>query len=940
MSKPSIQRTPMGGYTAAAILFALATAIFSAPLENSNSAWNVNRNPDGSNPAAYFGEWPGHTYYPSAADWRQQSVYQFITDRFADGNPDNNDDKYGGYDPGTVGTRHGGDFKGITERLDYIKSLGYTAIWVSPIFQNRANSYHGYGQVDFTLLDDRFGTVEEMREMANAAHARGIYVFADIVVNHMSDLYYFEGKQGQAAPFKLHTDEYRLIPRNPAETYRDFWVDNVKYPTGKYPVVYDYTGYPVYDNYGTEGSYWFSDFHHNGDLQDYNNPWQNHLGKIYGSLDDLRTTHPRVQDKIIAMTKSLISTVDIDGIRMDTPMQVPLGFFQAWAPAVREHAASLGKSDFLIFGEFFCPRERAATMTGRGKTPPMYNQAQFIDNSKFTMHGGINYPMFWWFNDALRNQVNGHLGEAKTLFDSDKSMFDFFNPARGEFRYSHFNFFDNHDQWRMSTVADGFQKTDLGSAIIAYWPGIPTFYYGDEQGFKTNGTALDGWAREDMMTSLAWKGLPTVNGKNPCEGDNFDMANPHFLWVQKVMNIRRQYAALQNSDNVVQRWSQLNNGNGIYAYSRIWGQPKDWVLVAWNTWKSTLSAGGSLGSLYTGWNAGDVIVNAFNPAEKYTLGAGGTLATLSLNGYEAKVFVRQDAWKPLDPVITYVTPSHDQRVTANAWTLRVRFSEDMDIASVKAAFRYDDQAIDPAQLAWDPATRQVECALSSIADGIHTIRVLESAQTTAGRALHGAFRARFRKGGDDNVIANAAFAADANMIQVTDAAAGKVTLTHRAVGARKLRVKNDGGAWSPWVPYQPQTSWLVAGGTGTRKVAVQYWADNSAAYYVNGQVTLGTVPAFAKTYADAYFRGTPNGWAADRKFDLVADNLWKITVATGATAAENFKFDIKGDWSLNFGDTNKDFIADQAGANIPLPTGKTVEITFNDKTRAYTVIVR
>jgi alpha-1,3-glucan synthase len=914
---------------------AVAASIASAaPLEPANEAWNVNRNTNGADPSAYYGEWPGHTYYPSSPDWRKESVYQFITDRFADGNPGNDDDKYGGYDLTNVGMRHGGDFKGITARLDYIKSLGYSAIWISPIFQNRANGYHGYGQIDFTLLDDRFGTVEEMREMVQAAHARGLYVIVDIVVNHLNDLYYFEGHNGTATPFRLHDGEYKLFPRNPAETYRDFPVDNTKYPTGTYPTVYGYDGWPVADNYGTQGSYWFSDLHHNGDLQDYNDPWQNHLGKIYGGLDDLRTTHPRVQNKIIAMTKSLISSTDIDGIRMDTPMQVPLAFFQAWAPAVRAHAASLGKSDFLIFGEFFCPRERAATMTGRGKTPAMYNQNSYI-GTQYTMHGGIDYPMFWWFNDAVRNQINGHLGDAKNLFDSDKSMFDFWNPARNEFRYSQFNFYDNHDQWRMSTAGDGFAKTDLASAIVAYWPGIPLFYYGDEQGFKTNGTALDGWAREDMMTSLAWKGLPTVNGHNPAEIDNFDMTNPHYLWVQKLMNVRRRYPALQNTDSMYERWKQSNSSNGIYAYTRVWGQPKDWALVAFNTWSATLTAGGSLGNLNTGWSAGDVVVNVLNPSEKITVGTNGVLPSLSVGGYGAKVFVRQDNLKALDPVVTYVTPSHDQRIGA-PWTVRVRFSEDMDAASVKAAFRYDGQAVDPAQLTWTAASREASYALSSIPDGIHTIQILESAKSAAGKNLYGAFRSRFRKGADNNVIMNPSFTADAAMINVTNATTGAAVLTHRATGAQLLRVKNDGGTWSAWMPYQPTTNWTVAPGNGTKKVTAQYWADNSAAYYVTGTTTVGT--SYLKTYNQVYFRGTPNGWAANRKFDLVGDYTWRTTAVTGSTSTERFKFDINGDWSLNFGDNAPaNGVADQGGADIALPANKTVTITWNDKTKAYTV---
>jgi hypothetical protein len=543
--------------------------------------------------------------------------------------------------------------------------------------------------------------------------------------------------------------------------------------------------------------------------------------------------------------------------------------------------------------------------------------------------------MYWWFEDAVKNQVNGKLAGLKDLFESDKGMFDFWNPARGEFRYSQFNFYNNHDQWRLSTAADGIKKTDLGSALLAFWPGIPLFYYGDEQGFATRGTALDGWAREDMMTSLAWKGLPVNGASNPANADNFDMAHPRFQWVQKVMNVRRQYPALQNSDEVVERWRQANSGNGIYAYTRIWGDRKNWVFVAFNTWKDPLTAGAPLGTLNTGWSAGDVVVNILNPSERYTLGTNGVLSSLRLNGYEVKALTRLDNLKALDPVVTWATPSHDQRITGSNWTVRVRFSEDMDVPSVKSAFRYDGQAVAPAALTWDAANRQVEYALSGIPDGIHTVGVDESARSAAGRTLYGAYRLRFRKGGDDNVIANPAFANDPGLLAVNDAATGRATLTHRAAGAVRLRVKNEGGAWSAWSPYQGQTSWTVAPGTGTRKVTVQYWADQSAAYSVSGSVNVGG--GYARTYPQVFFRGTPNAWKADRSFELIADNTWRITVTTLNSTTERFKFDIHGDWSLNFGDTNKDKVADQGGADIALPAARTVTLTWNDKTRVYSI---
>jgi alpha-1,3-glucan synthase len=901
-----------------------------APLELENAAQNVNRNADGSNPANYYGEWPGHSYFPSADDWRKVSVYQFITDRFADGTPENNEGRYGGYDLRNVGMRHGGDFKGVAQHLDYIKSLGYNAIWISPIFQNRYGDYHGYSQVDFTLLDDRMGTLDEMREMVNEAHARGIYVIVDIIVNHLSNLYYFEGYRNSAAPFKMHQGEYKLLPFNANETYRDFGVNNTFFTEGNYPEVFNQYGYPVYDTWSS-GSYWASDFHHNGNLYSYDDPWANHLGKIYNSLDDLRTTHPRVQDKIIAMTKALVSSTDIDGIRMDTPMQVPLNFFQRWAPAVRAHAASLGKQDFLLFGEFYCSRERASTMTGRGKTPSMYGQENYINWNARTMHGGIDYPVYWWFNDAVKDQKDGNLGGLKSLYESARSNFDFWNPARNEHRYAHLNFYNNHDQWRMASATDGFQKTDLGSAIIAFWPGMPLFYYGDEQGFKTNGTALDGWSRESMMHDVAWDNLPTVDGKNPAQGDNFNMTNPHYLWVQKLMNIRRQYPALQSTDLVTERWKQANSANGVYAYTRVWGDQKNWALVAWNTWKQSVKAGGNLGAFYTGWNQGDTIVNVFNPNERYTLGPGGTLGELWVDGYGIKVFVRQDNLKPLDPVVTWVTPSHDQRVTANDWVVRVKFSEDMDVDSVKAAFRYDDQAVPAHLLTWVASDRRIEYAITPT-DGFHTVKILEGAKSTAGKHLFGVFNATFRKGADHNVMANRAFNNDPGMIQVLSEANGSVNLLHKAVGAQKLRVRNSGGAWSPWQPYAATTAWNVGSGSGVKKVDVQYWAKNSAAYFVSSEVTLG-----GGGLPQLYFRGTPNGFGNLPMLN-VADRQWQIDVTFGNTANERFKLDVYGDWAQNYGDTQRDGVADLFGTDIPVTQGAgTYRIWFNDQTKAYTV---
>lgn len=157
---------------------------------------------------------PQRKLHPSPIDWRDQVIYFLLIDRFQ---------KHGDHppplrrgetparrDPGAGGRFQGGDLRGIVERLDYIKNLGCTAIWISPFVKNRidrGDTYHGYGAQDFLQVDPRFGTLDDLRALTAAAHARGMYVIADIVLNHTGDVwsypngdrYYYDG--GRRFPF-------------------------------------------------------------------------------------------------------------------------------------------------------------------------------------------------------------------------------------------------------------------------------------------------------------------------------------------------------------------------------------------------------------------------------------------------------------------------------------------------------------------------------------------------------------------------------------------------------------------------------------------------------------------------------------------------------------------------------------------------------------------
>ena len=130
-------------------------------------------------------------------------IYLIMPDRFANGDPANDrggatgDRMQTGYDPADKAFWHGGDLKGLTAKLDYIQGLGVTAIWLTPVFRNQVTQgagktasagYHGYWGLDFTNVDPHLGTKQDYKAFVDAAHARGMKVYFDIVVNHTGDI--------------------------------------------------------------------------------------------------------------------------------------------------------------------------------------------------------------------------------------------------------------------------------------------------------------------------------------------------------------------------------------------------------------------------------------------------------------------------------------------------------------------------------------------------------------------------------------------------------------------------------------------------------------------------------------------------------------------------------------------------------------------------------
>eukprot|EP00931_Biecheleriopsis_adriatica_P028261 TRINITY_DN1687_c0_g1_i1.p1 TRINITY_DN1687_c0_g1~~TRINITY_DN1687_c0_g1_i1.p1 ORF type:complete len:3142 (-),score=579.43 TRINITY_DN1687_c0_g1_i1:40-9312(-) len=857
-------------------------------------------------PEDYWGDWENHSYFPSPVDWRALSIYQLITDRFADGDPRNNELFDDGFDVRDMTYRHGGDFVGLMHRLPYIKGLGCQAVWISPVFQNGYNSYHQYSQLDFTLLDRRLGTVEELRALTAEAHRLGMYVIVDVVMNHMANEFFFQGHEDDRAPWRFHEEggqrEYILQPRRieaklhntPAgkQPYLDFWYNNTWDSDAQYPgTVYGQWGEAARD-FG-RGTYDSSDFHHNGDLKDFYDPFQIHYGKLYGTMDDLRLEHRRVQSKYIAMTKALISSCDVDGFRVDTPMQVPLSFYKAWAPAVREHAKSLGKSRFGLFGEFYVTPARYATMTGRGKDRTMYGKDSFIEGPA-TLKGGIVYSYYWYMFTAFVHKLPEFADGLPLAYREEQGMMDTFEPNSNSSEYAMWNFCNNHDNWRMQSMTSS-QHMKLCLSVITFWPGIPLHYAGDEQGFNSPGSALDGWAREELSTSLAWRAVRTKEYGNPADPDNFDMTSPNYLFIARLNALRRAYFGGFERPECDELQTPNRPIQDVLAFVRGCVPESKIALLA-----NFHSSEARDATLVLPWPEGTRLQNLLTaaPAGGMLVGVGGMVST-ALPPLGVMVLTPAPL-QPLPPVVTSVHPGHGSVLAMSALNgssstvqVVVTFDRGM-VPSVARGARLDGHsnrfscttdACDEISL----VSQAVE-----LQDGIHTVELDEGLLALDGTKTFSAFRSTFIVDRHGGVISKPGMHVRPGLI-----CGNLQQLCHNAVGASWMRMKNLGDEWTEWQAYEAFSAWHALPGVG---VIVQYHSEGSASFIVGDCVIQGIHRCHASWHRQMSLRGEWNSWGelpGQGQMHLVDDFVWASNIS--ASTFMRAKFAPEPGWSKSYG---------------------------------------
>ncbi|WHM33304.1 pullulanase-type alpha-1,6-glucosidase [Streptomyces sp. BPPL-273] len=510
-------------------------------------------------------------------DLTREQFYFVLPDRFANG--DTRNDKGGltgtrlatGYDPTDKGFYQGGDLKGLTDRLDYIKGMGTTAIWMAPIFKNQpvqgtgdnaSAGYHGYWITDFTQVDPHFGTNQDLENLVSKAHAKGMKVFFDVITNHTADVVDYEEKSYDylskgAFPY-LTKDGEPFDDADYADGERRFpRVDSGSFPrTPTVPAAKRNLKVPS----------WLNDpamYHNRGD-----STWAGE-STTYGDfsgLDDLWTERPEVVEGMEKIYQRWVRDFAIDGFRIDTVKHVNMEFWTQWATALDAYAAKRGRDDFFMFGEVY--------------------SADTSVTSPYVTEGRLDSTLDFPFQDAARAYASqgGSARKLASVFGDDyKYTTDKANA------YEQVTFLGNHDMGRFGTFlkqddpqatdAELLRKDRLANELMFLSRGNPVVYYGDEQGFTGAGGDKD--ARQPMFASRTADYLDDDQlGTDRTHAESaYDPNAPLYRQISTLAKLRKAHPALADG---VQTERYAADGAGVYAFSRTDAARGTEYVVAFN----------------------------------------------------------------------------------------------------------------------------------------------------------------------------------------------------------------------------------------------------------------------------------------------------------------------------------------------------------------------
>ena len=364
----------------------------------------------------------------SKEEWKSRSIYQLLTDRFARSS-----------DTGkcNLGAYCGGNYQGLISKLDYIKGMGFDAIWVSPIIENAEGAYHGYHLTNLYNLNYHFGSEDDFKALVSACHEKDIWVMVDVVANHV-------------AP--IGEDYSKITPFNSAEHYHD-----------------------------------------RCDITDWGNQWQVENCRLC-DLPDLKQENDFVTEKLVEWIHDLVSKYDLDGIRIDTIMEVPKWFWDKF----RESAG------VFQIGEAF------------------NGDIGYVSDYQNHLDSVFNYPLYY----SIQSGFCGDLKNIEGYWFNNRPKF----PAP-EYTAT---FVENHDNPRFLNLCSDRAKFTNAVVFALLWEGVPVFYYGGEQYYS---------------------GGADPNNREPL-WDNYNTGTDLYKILAKTNKVRKEQSIWNHE--IVQRYADDN----------------------------------------------------------------------------------------------------------------------------------------------------------------------------------------------------------------------------------------------------------------------------------------------------------------------------------------------------------------------------------------------
>jgi glycosidase len=421
------------------------------------------------------------------------AIYLITPDRFANGNEAN--DVVKSMQETTLDRthdykRHGGDIQGITNHIDYIKNLGFTAIWPTPVLTNdmKNASYHGYAMTDFYQVDPRFGTLTDYKNLAEKLSQNNMKLIMDQVANHCGSEHWW----------------MKDLPFSDWVNYQELYEKEKKYVTSNHRRTSNQ------DLYASEK-----------DKKEMADGW------FVSSMPDLNQRNPYLAKYIIQNSIWWIETLQLGGIRQDTYPYPDKTFMSNWAGAIMTEYPN-----FSIVGEEWSTNPLLIGYWQNGAS----NHDGYVSNLRSSM----DFAMQTIIPQAIKEPESWDKGFAK-LYDGLANDFHYASPK------DLMIFPDNHDMDRIFTqMEENVENTKMALATYLVLPRIPQVYYGTEILMQNTAKPGDhGLIRTDFPGG--WKG-DKVNAftGDGLSADKKDMQN----YLTKILNYRKNSKAIHDGKTI------------------------------------------------------------------------------------------------------------------------------------------------------------------------------------------------------------------------------------------------------------------------------------------------------------------------------------------------------------------------------------------------------